>query len=353
MVEDLSVLESRIKELEARQRVSERKHKLDRNLHRLVDVNEVLEATYKTLQSGADGLPINHASILRPRKKREGDKYIDTLILESSFPNRIDALGSRVPYGAGVTGRVARSKSMVLLSNIEDADENEYYSANGRGSTGSEIGFPLLDDNGELIGVFEAQSDKPYAITTFASGLLSSTARILSAKLQGISRTEYDHLCQQIYGKKALDKNLPQEVLYALRNDYNLSFAGLDIDGFKQINDTYGHQRGDEIISACGDVLAKNSRESDLVYHSGGDEFIILLPETDYDEANDVLERIASEMGQDLDLQFSYGVSSLYHCKKEQTELSGYDLVLPIADALYEEADKNLYAMKAEKKNAL
>jgi diguanylate cyclase (GGDEF)-like protein len=65
-----------------------------------------------------------------------------------------------------------------------------------------------------------------------------------------------------------------------------------DIDNFKNINDTYGHHMGDEFLKAVEDVLKDNTREEDLAARIGGDEFVILLPQTSLKEALNIAERI-------------------------------------------------------------
>jgi diguanylate cyclase len=66
----------------------------------------------------------------------------------------------------------------------------------------------------------------------------------------------------------------------------------LDLDHFKQINDRYGHGRGDEVLAAAGVVLQGAVRESDFVGRFGGEEFLLLLPATDRDSAIAVAEKI-------------------------------------------------------------
>jgi len=76
------------------------------------------------------------------------------------------------------------------------------------------------------------------------------------------------------------------------RNGCELSLMILDIDKFKNINDTYGHNIGDEVIIFISDILRKNQRESDVICRYGGEEFVILLPETSLKNAVFVAEKI-------------------------------------------------------------
>jgi diguanylate cyclase (GGDEF)-like protein len=76
------------------------------------------------------------------------------------------------------------------------------------------------------------------------------------------------------------------------RNACELSLMILDIDTFKNINDTYGHTIGDEVIIFISDILRKNQRKSDVICRYGGEEFVVLLPETSLEDAVLVAEKM-------------------------------------------------------------
>jgi diguanylate cyclase (GGDEF)-like protein len=82
------------------------------------------------------------------------------------------------------------------------------------------------------------------------------------------------------------------ELQRALRLDQHLSVLTIDVDYFKQINDTHGHQIGDEILRLAADVFQSNLREQDILARIGGDEFVALLPDTNVQQAASVAERI-------------------------------------------------------------
>ena len=70
----------------------------------------------------------------------------------------------------------------------------------------------------------------------------------------------------------------------------------IDIDYFKQYNDTYGHQAGDKVLRDIGTLLKKSTREKDIVTRYGGEEFAIILPATDENEASIIAEKIRDEV---------------------------------------------------------
>ena len=92
--------------------------------------------------------------------------------------------------------------------------------------------------------------------------------------------------------KRAFQEAMRKESARAARFKHDLSLVILDIDNFKQVNDTYGHLQGDEVLRVIGRILAEESRGIDTPARYGGEEFVVALPETDREGALEVAERI-------------------------------------------------------------
>jgi diguanylate cyclase (GGDEF)-like protein len=126
------------------------------------------------------------------------------------------------------------------------------------------------------------------------------------------------------------------------RNNQKLSVFVVDIDNFKHINDTYGHLLGDKVLAYVSNILSNNTRKSDIVARWGGDEFLIVAPNTDETCPIALLERIQSKLehlseelgvevtvsigaatypvdGKDLDSLIKVADHIMYKCKKELT----------------------------------
>lgn len=101
----------------------------------------------------------------------------------------------------------------------------------------------------------------------------------------------YDGLTQ-IYNRAYFDVRLEQELSRSNRYHTPFSLLILDIDRFKKFNDTYGHQVGDEVLKAVAKALIDSTRESDLVFRYGGEEFAVLLPNTGVQGAAQYAERL-------------------------------------------------------------
>ena len=92
---------------------------------------------------------------------------------------------------------------------------------------------------------------------------------------------------------RGLTEALSDEVERCVRHSGRLSCCFLDLDGFKQVNNSGGHLRGNEVLASFGEALRNAVRASDSVGRFGGDEFVLLLPDTDEDEAKAMIERLS------------------------------------------------------------
>lgn len=99
-----------------------------------------------------------------------------------------------------------------------------------------------------------------------------------------------------IFNRRMLDEYISQQTIKAKRHNNNLSLIMVDIDHFKEVNDKYGHQVGDEVIISLVDIISKNIRKSDIFGRWGGEEFIILLPETSLYQATIVAQNIREKV---------------------------------------------------------
>lgn len=118
--------------------------------------------------------------------------------------------------------------------------------------------------------------------------------------------------------RRLLIDRLKDETARTRRSSAPFSVAMLDLDGFKSINDTHGHDAGDTVLASVAHMLASQLRQTDMCGRWGGEEFLLLLPGTDLNAAQEVLERLRNEMNQTripvgetamLSITFSAGIS--------------------------------------------
>jgi two-component system, cell cycle response regulator len=133
-----------------------------------------------------------------------------------------------------------------------------------------------------------------------------------------------------VANRRTFETVLERELSRARRTGDEVGLVLIDVDRFKELNDSQGHQAGDELLRRVGSLLVENSRDFDTAARYGGDEFALVLPGSSVADAFDVAERIRGLLG-DLDATLSLGVASF----PEHADDSG-SLVQAADEALYE-----------------
>ncbi len=106
----------------------------------------------------------------------------------------------------------------------------------------------------------------------------------------------YEDPLTGVYNRRFLDEALKIEMIKAGRHKNCFALLMIDVDNFKEFNDVYGHQKGDEVLSEIGKVFKTVCRGYDIITRYGGDEFAIIFPETDSQVASGLCERIMTEV---------------------------------------------------------
>jgi diguanylate cyclase (GGDEF)-like protein len=148
-----------------------------------------------------------------------------------------------------------------------------------------------------------------------------------------------------IFNRRYLDRRLEEEVLRAKRHGLELSLLMVDIDNFKLVNDTWGHQIGDLVLKHLTQMLAETLRHTDIIARFGGEEFVVLLPHTPELEALKLAEKLRITVEQ----------TPLHRVPELSMTVSiGSSCLLPNDDSAYsllERADKAMYRAKRDGRN--
>ncbi len=254
------------------------------------------------------------------------------------------------PREDGLTLNVARSGERII---VEDMDHHPFYKDAPPAWRGSIIGIPLKI-NDRVVGVMNL-SRSTIGGFSFSElrllGLLSDQAAVAisNARLHlMVSKQAYSDTVTGLPNRRALDDRLEHEVVNARRNGNTFAVVMMDLDGFKAVNDTYGHSVGDQVLRATFNYLATGLRTTDFLARYGGDELTLVLSQTDPSSARIVVEKIIEKIN-----KFSFNVSE---GKKIQLGLSAGVALFPLhaanASDLLRAADEALYRAKKHQRGS-
>lgn len=256
------------------------------------------------------------------------------------YPERRPVLADLVLDGA-VEGEIERFYGGKFRRSelIEDAYEAEDFFP-GFGEGGRWLYFtaaPLRDCAGRIIGAIETLQD------------ITERRRAEAALKQSEERYRMLSITDSLtdlFNSRHLYERLEVEIARAVRYGHALTLMMLDVDNFKRFNDSYGHLAGDNVLVGLADMIRVCLRRSDSAYRFGGEEFVVLLPETDIEQTRLVAERIRA------------GFAELVHtpepdCQVKSTVSIGVTSYRPTESAAdcIRRADEAMYAAKRDGKN--
>jgi len=200
-------------------------------------------------------------------------------------------IGRRVPLGASIVGRVARTNEMVLIQ--DDVRDAGGLLAGAR----SVLCIPVAYGE-SLLGVLNVESHREHAFEQQEVLILRTLADLLATALHNafvFQKLEQQAITDGLTGIKTRRfflESLQSEWKRAARSGRPFSVVLIDLDKFKEVNDSAGHLEGDLVLARVGRLLEQKCRQSNVVARYGGDEFVILMPETGLEQAQVLSERL-------------------------------------------------------------
>lgn len=217
----------------------------------------------------------------------------DTLVIVGAAGLRNDAKGLRITRGRGLSWATMEQNAPLYVPDLH-ADGRQVRSYE---NIRSGIFAPLVAQ-GRLIGMVAAHRTEVDGFTQVDLDVLAIVARYLGGAFEAA------RLHEQVRQQAVTDaltglltrRAFLTECERAVRRHHDtgrpFTLALLDIDGFKRLNDSLGHMRGDAVLAQVGAALRASLRTVDVVARFGGDEFVILFPETDDEQAADMLRQL-------------------------------------------------------------
>jgi len=303
------------------------------------------------MQKVAELLRCSHWSLLLQNPKTQ-ELYFEIAIGPAAEKLR----HLKLKPGEGIAGTAFSSGMPQRVDNVSMCSNfAQRFDAMSEFQTGSILAVPLKS-KGKVLGVIELVSapgargfnDEDFAL---ASGI-ADFAAIALENAKNFQRVQELTLVDEhttLFNVRHMRDLLEREVERARRFNHPLSLLFLDLDHFKQVNDTHGHLVGSALLRDVGLVLKEAVREVDTAFRYGGDEFAVLLPETGAQDARSAAERIRQcltrhsfDMGRGLQLQLTVSVGSATY-PEHATDAVG----------LIDAADRAMYRVKSEGRNGV
>ena len=237
------------------------------------------------------------------------------LVIQAQAGARHDAVGRRILLGEGLIGQVARSGQLAIVREVNASTPRLIVP----GSV-SAIALPVTYAE-SLMGVLYVESSEKCTFPDEEVLLLRTLADLFAGALHNaltFQKAQEQAITDGLTGVKThryLMETLSQEWKRSTRANRPFSLVLMDLDRFKFVNDFYGHLEGDVVLQRVGHILEQNCRRSDVVARYGGDEFVILMPETSVEQARQLASKlrgwIASDpLLRDKNITASFGIAA-------------------------------------------
>ncbi len=207
-----------------------------------------------------------------------------------------------------------------------------------------------LDSRGHVAGTFGVGSKEKHAFSEKDLPLLTQLSKQLSVAIENVKlyqQTKETSILDDVsslFNFRYFHQALERELKLVTRHKSRLSLLFIDLDKFKQINDSHGHLRGSKVLREVGFLLRAAIRETDIAARYGGDEFVVILPDTDYPQAKRLGERIRQ-----LILRTTYLKEEGINARLGASiGLSTFPTEAPTKEELIHLADERMYRDKAE-----
>jgi diguanylate cyclase (GGDEF)-like protein len=205
----------------------------------------------------------------------------------------------------------------------------------------------LASEVRQILRELRSQKTRVAELTAEMSQRVANRTNALERTIGSLRQQATRDVLTGLHNRRMLEEYLPQEIDRCCREGFNLAVLMIDVDYFKILNDTLGHAAGDELLRNIGQIIRSSIRENDAAFRCGGDEFVVVLPETSEESAEALAARFRSLVT---------GLAKTLRIPQQPALSVGIatirELDEPSMSRLLDEADKRLYEVKSAGKLA-
>jgi diguanylate cyclase (GGDEF)-like protein/PAS domain S-box-containing protein len=262
--------------------------------------------------------------------------------------------GIEIGEAVGSCGTAAYSRQRVIVADVQNHPTWEgYRDLASRARLAACWSEPVFSSRGRLLGTFAIYSREPSEPTDYDLHLIEQAAHLASIAiehhqaLEELERRAHTDSLTGLANRGRFFELAKVELARSLRYGNPYAVLLLDIDNFKKINDMHGHKSGDAVLQTLANIMRRTLREVDIIGRIGGEEFAILLPETNLETAPEVAERLRQTVA---DTEIETGNQMSLHITVS------IGVALPVKhshqiDNVLRRADTALYAAKNRGRN--
>ena len=285
------------------------------------------------------------------------DETNQELALESSKGMRADRKNAfRIKVGDGIAGWCAAEKDAKLVADVSKSRRfHKEFGQVAALKVHSLMAVPIISGQ-RLLGVIELFNKRDGA--AFDGNDLAAASRLLDQTAIAIERaTMYQRMADlvitddltKLFNTRYLHRTLDVEIERAMRYNLSVALIFMDLDYFKKVNDRHGHLTGSKLLVEVSQLLMRYVRKVDIVARYGGDEFVIVLPQTDVQAAKLIAERLRKKVEKNVFLKsenLSIRLTASFGIACYPEHASGKEELVRLAD-------EAMYKVKSEDRNSV
>lgn len=253
---------------------------------------KVLEAV-----AGALSELVPHDSLILYRAEPPVRMIRPVLVRDPTYHEELSSMGPH-PYGVGITGIAAETRVPQLVNDLEKDPRAMHIPGTPEAEPESLIAVPLLarEELKGILSLYRTGEGNHFSLQEFKLAILFSELAALAidnAEIRTRLETEVvtDHLTA-LYNHRFFHERLAEEMRRSSRNRFPVGLLIYDIDDFKRVNDTFGHLVGDQVLQGVASISREICRQEDVICRIGGEEFAVILPGANLEDATALAERV-------------------------------------------------------------